>query len=176
MKRLIFFIGFLLSAMFLLEFNYGCSKNNFEKTIKYCKKVCEIDNDLEFCKRICEIEIVNPRWIFLGFDNFGSAFFYDSKSLSTSHKIVKVWVKIIYSEREKQQYFGRKYENLDYRLNLLKINCTEKNYQILSTIYYTSDGSIIKSYNYSELLAELNPIIPDSAGEVLFKKVCQVKE
>lgn len=182
MKRLIFFTGFLLLAMFLFEFNYGYSqKNDFEeaikeKIIKVCKKYCRIYNSPKFCKRICEVEIFDPRWVFLSFDSSGSAYFYDSKSLFTSDNIVKVWAKIIYSEREKQQDFGRKYENLDYTLNLLKIDCTKKNFQVLSTIHYASDGSIIDSYDLPEILAEWGPIAPDSIGEVLFKKVCQVKE
>ncbi|MBO8144204.1 MAG: hypothetical protein H0Z16_06455 [Thermodesulfobacterium sp.] len=185
MKRLIFFTGFLLLTMFLFEFNYGYSqKNDFEeaikeKIIKVCKEYCRIYNSPKFCKRICEVEISDPRWIFLGFDSSGSARFYDSKSLSTSDNIVKVWVKIIYSERAKQEYIkekGRKYENLDLSLDLLEIDCTKKIFQILSFIYYASDGSVIDSYDYPEFLADWNPIPPDSMIEALFKKICQVKE
>jgi len=174
MKKLIFFAGFLLLAMFLLKFNYGCSKkeNDFEETAKNCKRVCEVYNDPKFCERICEIEIFNPRWTFLLFNKFGSAFFYDSKSLSASDKIVKVWVKMIYSEREKLHDFGRKYENLDFVLDLFEINCIENEFRLLSSIMYASDGSIIKREDFFPVW---KPIVPNSTGEAIFKTICLMK-
>jgi len=185
MKRLIFFAGFLLLAMFLFEFNYGYSQKNDsvetvrEKLIKACKEYCRIDNSPEFCKRICEVEIFNTRWIFLSFDSSGSAHFYDSKSLSTSDNIVRVWTKIICTERDKQEHirkFGRKYENLDHVLLLFKIDCIKRKSSIIKFVCYASDGSVIDSYDYPEFLADWEPIVPDSITEVLFKKACQVKE
>jgi len=184
MKRLIFFTGFLLLTMFLFEFNYGYSqKNDFEeaikeKIIKVCKEYCRIYNSPKFCKRICEVEISDPRWIFLGFNRSGSVWFYDPESLSVSNNIVKVWVKEICSERDKQQYIkevGKKYENLDHSLDLFKIDCTKRIFQILSTIYYALDGSIIDSYDYPEFLTKWSPIPPNSMIEALFKKYAKLR-
>ena len=105
-------------------------------------------------------------------------FFYDPKSLSTSDNIVKVWVKLIFTERGKQdciKRYGEKYKNLDHALGLFKIDCTKRKVQILSSIYYASDGSVINSYNYPESSTEWYPIPPESGEEYLFKRVCQVR-
>jgi hypothetical protein len=180
MKRL----TFLLLAMFLLGFNYGCSKKNTSEIIvDNCKKNCSFkDNGPKFCKRICEKEIFDPRWKFLDFDISGSAYFYDSESVSTSGDIVKVWDKKIYSERSKLNRIKRRiqkklnvigYENLALTLGLLKIDCSKKRYQILEAIDYASDGSVLNSRIFPENSAKWYSIPPDSIGERLFEEVCE---
>jgi len=176
MKRLVF----LLLAVLLFGFNYGYSqKNDFEEAIRKCKETCGKYNSPKFCKRICEIEISNPRWKLYRFGTLGSAYFYDLESISTSHNIVKVWEKIIFSERDKQHQikkYGEKYENLDQTLNLLKIDCSEKRFQILVGVDYASDGSIIYRGEIPEYLAEWYSIPPDSIIEKLFEEVCETEE
>jgi len=39
---------------------------------------------------------------FVDFEESGSAWFYDLESISTSHDIVPLWMKQIYSERKRQ--------------------------------------------------------------------------
>jgi len=190
MKKLIFIFLIVL----LLCFDYANSQDNslkkvmkeaikevIEEAIKTCKEECKILNSPRFCKRICEKEIFDPRWKFLDFDTLGAAYFYDSESIVVSGNIVKVWVKQIYSERNKQYYIKLRiqkklnvkgYKNLDYTLDLFKIDCLEKKFQILETIDYASDGSILESVDIPEFLSEWSSITPDSVGEGLFKKVC----
>ncbi|MCC6025501.1 MAG: hypothetical protein LM575_00845 [Caldimicrobium sp.] len=110
MKKLVFLFLILL----LLGFNFSCSKKNdfektskkidFEKIMKICKNMCSKynNNNPDFCNRICEKEIFDPRWKFFIFDEDGSAWFFDPESISTFHDIVSVWVKIIVSERVRQ--------------------------------------------------------------------------
>jgi hypothetical protein len=117
MKKLIF----IFLTVLLLCFDYAYSQDNslkkvegeaikevIEEVIKICKEECRIVNTPRFCKRICEKEIFDPRWKFLGFSDDGSAYFYDSKSIFISDGIIKVWGKLIYSEKGKQDLIKKK--------------------------------------------------------------------
>jgi hypothetical protein len=187
MKRL----TFLLLIVLLLCFNYAHSQDNerekavkeFEKAIETCKDWCKTYNGPEFCKRICEKEIFDLRWEFLDFDILGSALFYDPESVFTSDGIVKVWVKQIYSEKDKQDFIKglsvksiKRYKNLDYSLYLIKIDCSERKFQMLEAIGYASDGSVLGIENIPEFLAKWISIPPDSGIERLFEEVCETEE
>jgi hypothetical protein len=169
-------LSFLFLVLLLLGFNYSCSKKiDFEETIKKCKDECSDINAPDFCKRICEKEILNPRWKFLGFDAYGSARFYDLESISTSHDIVSVWEKMIYSERirHKLKEIGIKAEKLDRALLFYQIDCSKKRTRSLEGIFYASDDSILGKIDYSEDTAIWKPIPPNTWVERLFKEVCK---
>ena len=55
---------------------------------------------------------------------------YDTEHMiRSSQDIVKVWTKLVYTERgvaEMVKEFGKHYENLSYSLELWEINCAEK--------------------------------------------------
>jgi hypothetical protein len=183
-------IIFLLLVVLLVCFNYAHSQDNnlkkvIEEDIKTCKEECKTYNSPGFCKRICEKEIFDPRWKFLGFDSFGSAHFYDSESIVVSGNIVKVWGKETFSERGKQNFIKRRiqeklnvkgYENLDHLLVLIKIDCSERRFQMLEGIYYVLDGSILDHVDIPEFLAKWFSISPNSVMEDLFKEVCETEE
>jgi hypothetical protein len=183
-------IIFLLLVVLLVCFNYAHSQDNnlkkvIEEDIKTCKEECKTYNSPKFCKRICEKEIFDPRWKFLDFDSFGTAHFYDSESIVVSGNIVKVWKKLICSERDKQDYIKnlkrnklnvRGYEKLDHTLSLVKIDCFKKKYQILEVIDYASDGSVLESVDIPEFLAEWSSIPPNSMIERLFEEVCETEK
>jgi hypothetical protein len=198
MKRLIFLplICFLILLLTAILTFYGCAnaqdltvseilKKVIEEDIKACKEKCKTYNSPGVCKRICEKEIFDPRWRIFSFDSFGSAHFYDSESIVVSGNIVKVWKKMIYSERGKQYYIKwriqdklnvKGYKNLDYSLDLFKIDCFEKKLQILETIDYASDGSILESVDIPEFLAEWSSITPGSVEEGLYEEVCKTEK
>jgi hypothetical protein len=171
-------IVFLLLTILLFSLNYGCSKRSSSKetAIKECKNTCSALNDPNFCSRICEKEILNPRWKFYGFDEFGSAWFYDLESISTSYDIVSVWIKKIYSEEARQKEIkesGERYKELDYSLGFSKIDCSKRRGQPLGIIVYAFDGSIINQIEIPESSNIWQPIPPDSMMEKLFKEVCK---
>jgi hypothetical protein len=172
-------LTFLFLIVLLFGFNYAYSQeSDFEEVIKVCKNLCSfVNNNLKFCERICEIEIFDPRWRLYNFNSLGSAYFYDPESISTSYNIVKVWTKIIYSEKDKQRYikkFGKKYKKLDYSLSLSEIDCSKKRYRVLNLVYYALNGSVIDITD--NFLAEWHSIIPDSVQETLFEEVCETEE
>jgi len=186
-------IAFLLLALFLLGFDYGYSKkNDFEEAIRNCKETCGERKSSEFCKRICEFEIFALRWKFLGFDTYGSAWFYDSKSMeiySFSNE-VEVWVKIIPLEENKWLLIedwgsSRKIDKFDYILNLFEINCSIRRYEVLEVVVYAKEGSIMenvslgvfgKRIKFPGFLSRIGPIPPESIVEVLFEEVCKYRK
>jgi hypothetical protein len=200
----------LLLALLLFNFNYGYSQeSNSEEVIKDCKNQCNsYNNSPEFCKRICEKEIFDSRWKFFAFNPSGSAFFYDLKTKSMSGDsryvikdridneaksisdrvtivrigIVKVWTKIIFSEKHKQFYIkfnnldAEKYEKLDYKLTLYKIDCPAREFKLLETIDYASDGSVLGKQEFPEFFIEWKAIEPNSVIKILFDQVCKIEK
>jgi hypothetical protein len=171
MKKLIF----LFLVILLFGFNYAYSQ---ESKSQICKNACKVLNDPNFCKRICEIEISDPKWKFYNL-SIGGAWFLDPTSISAFNNVVKVRVKIIYSEIEKQQIvkiMGREYKKLDHSLILYEIDCAKKRERIISLVAYASDGLVINSRKIPNFPAEWIPILPNSVAESLFKEVCRVEE
>jgi hypothetical protein len=175
MKKLVFLFLILL----LLGLNFSCSKKiDSEETIKKCKDECSKynNNDPDFCNRICEKEIFDPRWKFFIFDKEGSAWFYDLESISTSHDIVPVWMKVIVSERVRQnriKKIGKKAEKFNLGLLFFQIDCSGKKYRWLAEIAYDYNGSILEEKNYSENSTIWVPIPPNTLIEQLSKEVCK---
>ena len=173
-----------------------------------CAQQCKLITDPEYCKRICEKEIFDSRWKFFAFNPSGSAFFYDLKTKSMSGDsryvikdridneaksisdrvtivrigIVKVWTKIIFSEKHKQFYIkfnnldAKKYEKLDYNLTLYKIDCPAREFKLLETINYASDGSVLGKQEFPESFIEWKAIEPNSVIKILFDQVCKIEK
>jgi hypothetical protein len=84
--------------------------------------------------------------------------------------------KKIYSERERQNVIkqsGERYENFDYYLRFVKIDCSKIRFQPLSIIEYAFDGSTINQIEMPESLNTWRLIPPSSMMELLFKEVCK---
>lgn len=101
--------------------------------------------------------------------------YYDKESITrTSDNHVRVWAKILYSEKsilELVTKFGKEYVNVSHNLYLSEIDCTNKKRRFFTLIYYSKDGGVI--YSVNEPNAEWSFITPDSIGESLYKKVCK---
>jgi len=170
-------LTFLLLALCLLSINNGCKP--ISKPIRDCKKTCEkVKNSSEFCERICKTEIFDSKWKFLGFDDLGNADFFYIEEINQN--IIKVRLKQILSERGKQIVIERiqsklnviEYENLDYTLYLLKIDCFKKKFQMLETSDYASGGSILDTFKVPKSLSKWFLIPSNTDIEKLFEEVC----
>lgn len=165
MKKLIFSFLFI----FLITFNYfeECKASKIE----ICKEACKfVGYKPEFCESICKYD---PEWEFLDISAVGDFLFYNRKTIPVSPNIIRVWTLIIYTEKSRPYYvkkYGKMYENLDYALNLLEINCTKGIYRYLEYYSYASDGSIIRSSKKPDLWKTPSPY---TATENLIKEVCQ---
>ena len=88
-----------------------------------------------------------------------------------SDKIVRVWVKMEYTDKglsEKIQKLGKNYENLKYTMMEEEINCSDKKWRKLSLHDYSKEGKVIYS---SSRAGEWKRIDPGSMPEALCKAV-----
>jgi len=88
-----------------------------------------------------------------------------------SDKIVRVWVKMEYTDKglsEKVQKLGKNYENLKYTMMEEEINCLDKKWRNLSLHDYSREGKVIYS---SSRAGEWKRIDPGSMAETLCRAV-----
>jgi hypothetical protein len=118
-------------------------------------------------------EVWGADWKLLASDEKSLAY-YDAQSIiRPSKNIVKVWVKVDYTEKGVIDYvgdLGKKYENLSHEKSLWEINCVEKIFRQLSWIAYDNKGEVIYSSS-SPLRWDFIP--PESIVEALYKIVCK---
>jgi len=164
---------------FFCECEQACSS---EQSIDYCDYFCSsyfkckatCKGEPNFCKRACEFD-PNFNWIFLNFDEEGSARFYymeDEYQNIFDQKIVKVWEKVILSNKTKQRAIknlGPKYKKADYGVALWEINCVEKKMRRLQAIVYTLADSVIEKTGPREW----NYVPPGTIQRELLEEVCE---
>ncbi len=125
-------------------------------------------------------KVLGADWKLYAESDFAN-YYYDAEDIiRPSENIVRVWSRTLYTEKGVNQWkakkFGKvvqkfRYENLSNSTNLWEINCAKKMHHILSSTFYSKDGSVIESYNFDR--ANWISIRPDSPGESLYKTVCK---
>ena len=104
-----------------------------------------------------------------------SQYYFDSETLSyPSDYTVRVLVKLVFTSKGVQstvQTLGKEYENLDYSIQSLEINCTVKTLNLMQVIAYSKMGSVISREEYS--ISDWRPIPPKTPYEALQKEVCK---
>ncbi len=98
-------------------------------------------------------------------------YYYGHSVRHPSDKIVRVWVKMEYTDKglsEKIQKLGKNYENLMYTMMEEEINCSDKKWRKLSLHDYSKEGKVIYS---SSRAGEWKRIDPGSMPEALCKAV-----
>jgi len=96
-------------------------------------------------------------------------YYYVNRVRHLSDKIVRVWVKMEYTDKglsEKIQKLGGNYENLKYTMIEEEINCPDKKWRNLSLHDYSKEGKIIYS---SSRAGGWKHIDPGSMAEALCK-------
>lgn len=107
-------------------------------------------------------------WKFLQ-ENIEGEFFYDSENITRSTaNIVGVWLKIVYSEKFKEQ---EGLTHLSQTVGLWEINCIEKKVCLLSTSHTSREGEISPPQVW--LPPEWKSISQDTIMDTLYKKVCK---
>lgn len=98
-------------------------------------------------------------------------YYYVHSVRHLSDKIVRVWVKMEYTDKgliEKIQKLGKNYENLKYTMMEEEINCSDKKWRNLSLHDYSKEGKVIHS---SSRAGEWKRIDLGSMAETLCKAV-----
>jgi hypothetical protein len=119
-------------------------------------------------------EVWGADWMFVGKTTYHSLY-YDADGITRPSKnIVRVWEKIVYTDKgiiDMVGKFGSHYENLEYTLNLWEFNCLDKMSRLLTSISYSQKGEVLQSFNYD--IAKWGFFPPDSIREALYEAVCK---
>jgi hypothetical protein len=112
-------------------------------------------------------------WKLLNFTD-SSYFFYDAEDITHPSKdIVRVWEKVVYTERGIEEVIaelGEDYENLKETKTLIEINCKERNFRYLSVVHYAEDKTVIRT---RDIGSKWQLIIPESIVEFQYKEFCR---
>jgi hypothetical protein len=61
-----------------------------------------------------------------------------------------------------------------YCLQLKEYDCSSRQYKFVSVAYYNSKGVPVSSHNYNDFLTEWEDVVPESVGEMLLDKACEL--
>ncbi len=104
-----------------------------------------------------------------------SQYYYDAETLAYPTDMnVKASVKLVFTDKGVQstvETLGRGYQNLDYSIQSLEINCAVKTLNLLRVVAYSKSGDVISREEYTS--TDWRPISPKTAYEALMKSVCK---
>ncbi len=110
-------------------------------------------------------------WKYYGTNEDGS-YFYDTESMTRSSKdLIEVWVQSAYSEKAISHWVregGKGFQDLDFSLIWLGLNCVERSARYLRIVFYSKNGNVFRPMDNDEW----HFIAPDSMTETLYKEVC----
>lgn len=113
-------------------------------------------------------EAMKPHWEFVTVNTENNSYYIRSEKHSSTPSEIKVWVKVTGLTQKK----GRKTFKNCHSISLYIIQCNNKRIQVDQVTMYDSKGSVLTSSD-SEL-SEWKEAIPDSAGEAIVNKACEM--
>ena len=118
-------------------------------------------------------EVWGADWKYYTYTLLGDNF-YDTKGITLEpNGMVRVWVKIVFSEKGRIEVvtkFGEKFKDATFYIELYELDCKGRKAHSLKSIYYTEEGDLLKSHLEE---GDWDLILPDSMGEILYKAVCK---
>ncbi len=111
-------------------------------------------------------------WKYYGTNEDGS-YFYDTESMTRQSKDrTEVWVQSVYSEKSISHWLkegGKGFQDLDFSLILLELNCADRSARYVRAVFYSKNGKVFHPMENDEW----HFIAPDSMTETLHKEVCK---
>ncbi len=111
-------------------------------------------------------------WKYYGTNEDGS-YFYDTESIKqVSKNLIEVWVQSAYTEKSISHWVregGKGFQDLDFTLISLELNCAERSSRYLRIVFYSKNGKVFYPMDNDEW----HFIAPDSMIESLHKEVCK---
>ena len=104
-----------------------------------------------------------------------SQYYFDAETLAyPTDMIVRASVKLVFTDKGVQstvETLGRGYQNLDYSIQSLEINCAVKTLNLSRVVAYTKSGDVISREEYTS--SDWRAISPKTPYEALLKAVCK---
>ena len=129
-----------------------------------------------YIRNTCPITVVKINdWVYV-LSNAEGNWYYKSNSINVDDQthIMTVWVKIVYTDKGKQEFIKThkedKYNDIDRSLSLLIINIPKMNYYEDRVVYYSKSDDIIGS---DELSIKRGEFIPKSVADKLLIKIIE---
>jgi hypothetical protein len=119
------------------------------------------------------IQAKSQDWIYVGYGKNGSKYYIRNSSIK-EYNNSRVWVKTI---ANKMQYVknGKTYDLINgTSLDLYEFDCSLRQMKLLSYAYYNSKGTLVSSKSLNYYLSDSQDVLPDSIGEMLLNKVCEL--
>jgi hypothetical protein len=124
-------------------------------------------------------KLFSKDWVYIGKDNYGDIYYCQSTHVSKGSSFkgqftYRVWTKKIC----KSSYIIKgnkkiKVTNVTEKA-LREYDCINKRTKFISTVIYNSKSEVIYSYKPSEHMTDFEDVIPDSIGESLLEKICEL--
>jgi hypothetical protein len=117
-------------------------------------------------------------WTYVGSDTEGSKWYvkssYVSKDGYSNSGSIKIWTK----KELKKTTVRKNGKTLTYtnakELQLIFADCTDKRIKFVTTTVYNSQGKVVDSWTLEDYEQEWNDVVPDSMGEALLDKICEL--
>lgn len=137
-------------------------------------------NILLFLLLATNVNLFSQNWTEVTKDKFGNKFFIKSKIVSKgddfgyNQDIIKIWtkqiIKKVTDQRSKSK--GKVYLNA-YMLQLMEYDCKNMKLRVISSTAYSANGAVFGSEDFGSF-ADWEDVIPDSVGETMIEKVCEL--
>jgi hypothetical protein len=115
----------------------------------------------------------SQNWVYVSTATDGSKY-YIRNSSTDEFGNKKVWSKII-SKTMTYTKKGKTYSLPNgYVIYLDAYDCDGKKSKLISGVYYNSKGTVAHSFSIEDYEQEWKDVVPDSIGEALLDKVCEL--
>lgn len=121
----------------------------------------------------------NKTWEYYAKSQGGSVYYYNIANSNKSSNVKSVWsYKTITDDERKEKIESLKkhtseesikYQDYDYSISMLEIDCIKKLNKVKEILYYDHKGKVI---NQDIKNSAWEHIAPNSVGEILHKKIC----
>jgi hypothetical protein len=113
-------------------------------------------------------------WIYVGQSAKDESKYYIRSTPVANNYHKKVWIKQTNKKITIQKNGKSVVYNDAYDLILYEFNCNDRQILIHSMASYSSTGTLLESYKPEEYEKEWSDVIPDSVGEMLLNKACEL--
>lgn len=118
-------------------------------------------------------------WISVGTDSGGNKWYIKSsyvkkEGYGDSGDNIRIWTKKELNKKTiKKNGKSLTYTNVK-ELQLIVGDCNERKIKFVTTIVYNSQGKLIDSYTLEEYEQEWQDVVPESMGEAILDKICEL--
>lgn len=99
----------------------------------------------------------------------------NKQNILIKDNVLYCWIKLVYVGETKKKFIDEfqsddntDFSNLSYHLMYTAFDISNNKIAVISSVYYSSDGRVIKSYDFSENIT-FDIVVPDTEGEALME-------